>query len=372
METALQCRPDNVDVDDHLDDLLSNYYELNLMSNCEVVFDVDHGIVEFRGELQGKVRSTKNGELLSVFDIIKLFTDVKNPRDAWKEIKNIYPDVVDKSDNLKFPGRGQKLTPVMQVKAIKRLLMVLPGQKAAKMRDLYADLIGSAIRRHISGPIKISEPYQRRFQLEYDNRAIVIFNDMKRRHNLKDVSLDVVKGKTGVYIAGVGVENEVPILKYGETRINYGDCIDRHIRRYTSITHPSFYPAIIPFYFREVKDSYKVETMIGDTLKNHGLHLGTNYKIADDTKGNRELFTVNDEFTLPQVIGLVDNIIDKYEVECIAVVDDTQNARDHEYRMAQIDLEKTMIENEILISKEKTRQMEIELEIMRLRSKISI
>lgn len=42
----------------------------------------------------------------SVFDMIRVLGGQKNPRDAWRRLVESHPEVVEKCDNLRFPGRG--------------------------------------------------------------------------------------------------------------------------------------------------------------------------------------------------------------------------------------------------------------------------
>lgn len=67
-------------------------------------------IITFDGFENSDIRVTPSGEY-SVFDVIK-FCGKKNPRDAWNTLLTQYSEVVAKTDNFKFPGRGQRNTPV--------------------------------------------------------------------------------------------------------------------------------------------------------------------------------------------------------------------------------------------------------------------
>lgn len=83
----------------------------------------------------GAIRITKDG-CPSVFDMIKVLGGQKNPRDAWKRLIETHPEVVGKCDNLRFPGAGQRETPVAKDKeAAYYILGLLPGAVGRKYRE---------------------------------------------------------------------------------------------------------------------------------------------------------------------------------------------------------------------------------------------
>ena len=48
--------------------------------------------------------------------MIRVLGGKKNLHDTWAQIVETHPEVVQKTDNLKFPGAGQRETPVAQTK----------------------------------------------------------------------------------------------------------------------------------------------------------------------------------------------------------------------------------------------------------------
>ena len=48
--------------------------------------------------------------------MIKVLGGQKNPHDTWKRLAGTYPEVLGKCENLKFPGPGQRDTPVAKDK----------------------------------------------------------------------------------------------------------------------------------------------------------------------------------------------------------------------------------------------------------------
>lgn len=60
----------------------------------------------------GSIRVTAAGQP-SVFDMIKVLGGQKNPRRAWADLIETHPEVVDWVGLYKFPGRGQRYTPIL-------------------------------------------------------------------------------------------------------------------------------------------------------------------------------------------------------------------------------------------------------------------
>lgn len=81
-----------------------------------------------------EVRLTKDGRI-SVYDGIVFTTGDTNPRKTWKRLNEQYPEVVAKCYNFKFPGRGQRETPVADLEGFTEILVLLPGRLAARIRE---------------------------------------------------------------------------------------------------------------------------------------------------------------------------------------------------------------------------------------------
>ena len=60
---------------------------------------------------------------------------------AVRNVCDQYPDVRDKITDFKFKGRGQRATPVTGVHGIIEVVMLLPGQQAARVRRHAAELL---------------------------------------------------------------------------------------------------------------------------------------------------------------------------------------------------------------------------------------
>ena len=66
-------------------------------------------LISFEEISDSEIRVNENG-YYSVFDVIK-FCGKKNPHDAWKSLTDQHPEVIGKTENFKFAGRGQRETP---------------------------------------------------------------------------------------------------------------------------------------------------------------------------------------------------------------------------------------------------------------------
>lgn len=88
----------------------------------------------------GEIRTTEDFRY-SVFDTIEVLGDKKNPRDAWEALCEKYPEVVDKTDNFQFSGKGQRLTPVADENNILYIIGLLPGAVGKSYREEAATLM---------------------------------------------------------------------------------------------------------------------------------------------------------------------------------------------------------------------------------------
>ena len=73
--------------------------------------------------------------------MIRVLGGQKNPKQVWLRLKESNPEVVPKCDHLKFPGPGQRETPVARTKEdAYYILGLLPGAVGRKYREQAAAL----------------------------------------------------------------------------------------------------------------------------------------------------------------------------------------------------------------------------------------
>jgi hypothetical protein len=100
----------------------------------------------FASEYDGNgVRVTEDGRF-SVFDVLVAFVRPKqgrsiNPRQILESIRSQYPEVVQIMDKFKFPGKGQRETPVANEEGIYQILMLCPGKRGAEFRKWASQII---------------------------------------------------------------------------------------------------------------------------------------------------------------------------------------------------------------------------------------
>jgi prophage antirepressor-like protein len=89
----------------------------------------------------------------SVYDVLVAFLEPTvrkgqkgsaiNPRQLLKTLSERNPEVVHFCDNFKFPGRGQRNTPVTDEEGMYQILMLCPGKRGAEFRKWAAGIIAN-------------------------------------------------------------------------------------------------------------------------------------------------------------------------------------------------------------------------------------
>lgn len=115
----------------------------------------------FHGK-EGSLRISDDSKWVSVFDIIELVGEQKNPKDAWNDVKNKHSDIVAFSDYCQF-GKKKK-TPCVNAKGLVLLLMQIPGEKAKQFRLAGADILV----RYLGGDTTLVDEIQQ-LNINYNN-----------------------------------------------------------------------------------------------------------------------------------------------------------------------------------------------------------
>ena len=73
---------------------------------------------------------------ISVIDVVEAITgQVKsNAGKTLERVKESHPEVYPNWINFRFPGRGQRETPIADVRGIVEIVMLLPGRHATRVR----------------------------------------------------------------------------------------------------------------------------------------------------------------------------------------------------------------------------------------------
>ena len=84
----------------------------------------------------------RKGSLYSLIDIAMMVTalDSNAAKHQVTSVTKNYPEVGKAITHLKFPGRGQRETPVGDIYTVVEFIMLLPGRHAAQVRRQAAEL----------------------------------------------------------------------------------------------------------------------------------------------------------------------------------------------------------------------------------------
>jgi hypothetical protein len=86
------------------------------------------------------VRKTEDSQY-SVFDAIRFIAQKKNEHMVWKRLSGQYPEVLTNVKTYKFPGAGQKVTPVANKATIIEIISLLPGDVGGATRKAAIELL---------------------------------------------------------------------------------------------------------------------------------------------------------------------------------------------------------------------------------------
>ena len=139
----------------------------------------------------GQIRVTSNGQP-SVFDMIKTLGGKKNPRQVYSDLIARHPEVVQKVDSLRFPGRGQQETPVAKNKeAAFYILGLLPGTAGRSYREQAAKLFTA----FLDNPSSVAAAAIERMTEDEQERLEARLKGKRTRHTFTDAlkTYDVVK-----------------------------------------------------------------------------------------------------------------------------------------------------------------------------------
>lgn len=117
----------------------------------------------FAGEYDGAtIRVTEDGRF-SVFDVLVAFqvTDKPHATETLNRIADKYPEVRDFCVNFKFPGRGQRETPVTDEEGMYQILMLCPGKRGAEFRKFAATVFRERREEESDGELAYNRGRQR-------------------------------------------------------------------------------------------------------------------------------------------------------------------------------------------------------------------
>ena len=116
--------------------------------------DIRTQLATLLGREAVQIRKTdENPPQISVIDVVAAITGQtqSNSAVAFKRLQCDHPEVTANSSDFRFKGRGQRDTPVTDVRGIVEIIMLLPGQEAARVRRQAAELLV----RYLGGDMRI-------------------------------------------------------------------------------------------------------------------------------------------------------------------------------------------------------------------------
>lgn len=128
------------------------------------------------------IRVTPAGQP-SVFDMIRVLGGQKNPHMVWERLTRSHPEVVTGCEDLKFPGRGQRKTPVARTKEDAYVILgLLPGAVGRKYREDAAKLFVA----YLDNPAGLAESLVERIDQDERDRLEARLNSKRTRSTFSD------------------------------------------------------------------------------------------------------------------------------------------------------------------------------------------
>ena len=93
--------------------------------------------------LSGIRKTAEDPPKISILDVISTITGLETNGSSvvYTRLKEDFPEVATKSSHFKFPGRGQRDTPVTDAHGITEIVMLLLGKAAAHVRRQAATVL---------------------------------------------------------------------------------------------------------------------------------------------------------------------------------------------------------------------------------------
>lgn len=155
---------------------------------------------------------------VSVYDLIQVVTHNKQYKRTWKDLHEKYPEVGVHTTYFKFPGRGQRETPVVGAKGLVTIVNLLQGERAAKFRAAEADVLV----RYLGGDLgligEIQGIREAQRQLPADHPARIFGEHVEINGDLS-TALETAEKLVAIKPAlqeTSGLLREFPFEKYGD------------------------------------------------------------------------------------------------------------------------------------------------------------
>lgn len=119
----------------------------DVLSELAVLVDREKNALELRA-------TSEKPKRVSVIDVILIVTGATDAHVAAQILRRMletYAELKEKIDQFRFPGQGQRETPVTDVRGMVEIIMLLPGVQAARIRRTAAEILV----RYLGGDLTI-------------------------------------------------------------------------------------------------------------------------------------------------------------------------------------------------------------------------
>jgi hypothetical protein len=234
--------------------------------------------------------------------------------------------------------------------------------------DASSEMSGSIISSNIEdglgedyGSLDPSEHESVSEDAALDNTSKNVHAEVKQfcdENNLRFLNLQTHNGIPGIYCSIIGLYKKVLTFKVGCAH-DIKKRLEQHLAEYPKLEGEHFQAHVCPIYACQTS-SYRVAEL---SLKRILQSLGVRLKnvALDGRKEDTELFTLSNGMSIDHVLDILGS--QSGDDQTLAPA---HSSLDHEYRMRQLDIEMRKVEVSLDLAREKTRQMELQLEILKL------
>ena len=145
--------------------------------------DLMVSMAELDDDTVQRVRKTaESPPRVSVIDVVAIVTGFSPnvASNTVQRLKEAYPEVTSDWCNFKFPGRGQRETPVTDAEGITQVIMLLPGRAAAIARQSAANVVVRYLGGDVSLVREVMANRDMQAQLEPEHPASIFGQSVSR------------------------------------------------------------------------------------------------------------------------------------------------------------------------------------------------
>jgi hypothetical protein len=299
-------------------------------SNTEDGSDGLRLILEYANNREVFLRTTnETPKRVSVYDLISAICETDRPHETYYRLGNTYPDVYTFTENLVFPGVGQRPTPVVDARGLVYLMNILQGPNAANFRLRNAEFLV----RFIGGDLTLIDDIYanaRTQQALPANHPMRMFGEIVEVNTSHDLLKFISPTMEGKYLDDFHDRNVVYLVTFADSYIKFGKSEDSWERMKT---HIKTYPNVQLYCMYVVTHMKRVEDMFKSKMRSRGLL--RNIRIA--------------EKTYTEVVTNID--AESAESLLCDIIDSVDQGDYTRIRLKELDMEQMQIEKDIKLQK---------------------